>query len=188
MTSRRRAIALLIIQCLLVSSIAAKYLYKRATRPRVWVRVAQYDPQLPMRGRYLALQPLVDACSLPPLNHPPNDALPHGDDTGRRVFRVFVDYRVRLVARDGKLVAEDARNRLPRTDFPWVSPNPRTPCDRTPVSQSIDYFVPENARSPLPLTPGQELWTEVTVPPSGPPRPIQLALSDNGHWRPLKFE
>jgi len=35
MTSRNRAIVLLIIQCLLVSSIAAKYLYERATRPRV---------------------------------------------------------------------------------------------------------------------------------------------------------
>ena len=32
MKPRARAIALVVIQCLLVSSIAAKYLYERATR------------------------------------------------------------------------------------------------------------------------------------------------------------
>ncbi len=62
MSARNRAILLIVIQCLLVSSIAAKYLYERATRPRVWVRAAQYDPELPMRGRYLALSPEVDVC------------------------------------------------------------------------------------------------------------------------------
>ena len=64
MSSRNRAIALIVIQCVLVSSIAAKYLYERATCPRVWTRTVQYDPNLPMRGRYLALTPVVDACDL----------------------------------------------------------------------------------------------------------------------------
>jgi hypothetical protein len=32
------------------------------------------------------------------------------------------------------------------------------------------------------------LWVEVTVPPSGPPRPIQLAVSSEAGWQPLKFE
>ena len=43
MTLRNRASALLAIQCLLVASIAAKFLYERATRPRVWVRAALND-------------------------------------------------------------------------------------------------------------------------------------------------
>ena len=177
MSSRNRAIALIVIQCLLVSSIAAKYLYERATCPRVWVRATQYDPNLPMRGRYLALSPLVDACGLG-LKPPSNNMSPRWYEGGE----------VQLIARDGKLVAVDAKGRLPHGDFQRVTVTDRSPCERAQVSPAIDYFVPENAKSPFPLKPGQELWVEVTVPPSGPPRAIQLALSDSGRWQVLKFE
>ena len=177
MTTRNRAIALVVIQCALVSSIAAKYLYERATRPRVWVRVTQYDPNLPLRGRYLALTPMVDACDFK--NLPPAK-------TTRPQARG--DYQVRLVARNGKLTAEDAGDGLPRGQYYWLVLNPWMSCEQAPVSVSIDYFVPENANSPFPLKPGQELWAEVTVPPAGPPRVIQLAISENGKWQVLKFE
>lgn len=176
MNTRNRAIALVVIQCLLVSSIAAKYVYERATRPRVWVRAAQYDPELPMRGRYLALSPEVDVCRLTPQ---------HENNFREGWYR---SYRVQLSARDGKLVAEDAGNRLPRGDYPMATASNRNPCERAQLSPGIDYFVPENAPSPFPLKPGQELWLEVTVPPSGPPRAIQLALSESGNWQVLKFE
>jgi hypothetical protein len=42
-------------QCLIVLSLTGKLLYDRATCPRVWVKTARYDPNLPLRGRYLAL-------------------------------------------------------------------------------------------------------------------------------------
>jgi hypothetical protein len=29
---------------------------------------------------------------------------------------------------------------------------------------------------------------EVTVPPKGPPRPLQLALKKDGAWKPLAFQ
>lgn len=178
MSTRNRAIALIVVQCLLVSSIAAKYLYGRTTRPRVWVRAAQYDPELPMRGRYLALSPKVDVCGL----------TPESEASAPKALYWSKHYRVQLLARDGKLVAEDARKRLPRGEFQRAMVTDTTPCDRAQLSPGIDYFVPENAKSPFPLKPGQELWVEVTVPPSGPPRAIQLALSENGNWRVLKFE
>jgi hypothetical protein len=177
MNLRNRTLLLLVIQCLLVSSIAAKYLYERATRPRVWTRAAQYDPELPMRGRYLALSPLVDACSLPRDQESKFPPLENGRN-----------WRVQTVARDGKLAVEDARHVLPKTDLQSVAVSDRVSCDRAPLWPGIDYFVPENARSAFPLKPGQELWVEVTVPPAGPPRAIQLALSDNGKWQPLKFD
>lgn len=177
MNSLNRAVALLVIQCLLVTSIAAKYLYERATCPRVWVRVVQYDPQLPMRGRYLALLTVVNMCEL--AQHMP---------TRPSMSPIDRSYQVHLVARDGKLVPEDAHARLPISERQVISLNGGTPCDRAPVWPAIDYFVPENAKSPFPLKPGQELWVEVTVPTSGPPRAIQLALSENDHWKPLKFD
>ena len=177
MTKRARAIVLTVIQCLLVSSIAAKFLYERITCPRVWVRAAQYDPELPMRGRYLALSPEVDVCSLnlhaPAANQPP---------------RWYNGHPVQLIARDGQLVAIDAEGRLPRGDYQRVTMTDKTACNRARVFPGMDYFIPEHAQSLFPLKPGQELWAEVTVPPSGPPRPIQLALSDHGRWQVLKFD
>jgi hypothetical protein len=35
---------------------------------------------------------------------------------------------------------------------------------------------------------GQELWIEVTVPPKGPPRPMQLAVKEGGVWKVLAME
>ena len=60
MSRTQRAILLLVVQAALVLSIAGKYLYERKTCPRVWVRAGQYDPNEPLRGRYLALQLAVE--------------------------------------------------------------------------------------------------------------------------------
>ena len=60
MTLFRKALILAGIQCLMVLSLAGKLLYDRATCPRVWVRTAPWDPSLPIRGRYLALQLVPD--------------------------------------------------------------------------------------------------------------------------------
>jgi len=177
MSARNRAILLVIIQCLLVSSIAAKYLYERATRPRVWTRVAQFDPELPMRGRYLALSPVIDACDL-------EQNTAHADSLSASART----YRVQLVARDGKLVAENAEGKLPRSGFQSITLSEKASCKRAQVWPPIDYFIPEHASSPFDLKPGQELWVEVTVPPSGPPRAIQLALNDKGNWKVLTLK
>src|SRR6266404_8898891 len=51
-----RAAAVALIQILIVSSLGAKLLYDRRTRPRAWFKTERYDPDLPIRGRYLSLQ------------------------------------------------------------------------------------------------------------------------------------
>ncbi len=61
----KRAVLLIVIQVLLVSTIAGKFLYERKVCPRVWTRAAQVDPDSPLRGRYLILPLRVDACGLP---------------------------------------------------------------------------------------------------------------------------
>ncbi len=51
------------------------------------------------------------------------------------------------------------------------------------------FFVPEHTlpfertRGPQ----GPELWVEVTIPRSGPPRPIRLGLKQNGSLEPLSI-
>jgi hypothetical protein len=56
MTLTRKGLILAVFQCLLALSLSGKLLYDRATCPRVWVKTAQWDPNLPIRGRYLALR------------------------------------------------------------------------------------------------------------------------------------
>ena len=56
------------------------------------------------------------------------------------------------------------------------------------LAQPVNFYIPEHAADPTRLKPGQELWIEVTVSPKGPPRPLQLALKNNGAWKPLAFQ
>jgi len=188
MNYRSRSILLIVLQCALVSSIAGKYLYERATRPRVWVRVAQYDPNLPMRGRYLALSPPVDACTLPRDDVAKSSWVPYSPDRKPGAEITSWQWRVRTEARDGKLVVIDARNVLPRGDTQTIWLSSDQACDRVALSPGIDFFIPDTAQPPFPTKAGEGLWAEVTVPRVGPPRPIQLAISDNGGWKVLKLD
>jgi len=168
-----------------VLTIAGKYLYERKVFPRLWVRATQYDQQHPLRGRYLALQPIVDACGLP------------RDDTHFvKGYRLYLGgnapgywrWNSSLNVEQGRLVPHlQDKQRNPNRDYE-ITLGVNQPCDKTPVRLEMEYFIPEHARSPFPLKQGQELWVEVTVPRSGPPRPIQLALSGEAGFQPLKFE
>lgn len=61
MTPARKGLVLAAIQCLLALSVSGKLLYDRSTCPRIWVKTAQWDPNLPIRGRYLALRLAPDS-------------------------------------------------------------------------------------------------------------------------------
>ncbi|HTO09686.1 MAG TPA: hypothetical protein VMR86_21725 [Myxococcota bacterium] len=64
MTARSRGLALAAIHVALVLTLGGKYLLDRWTRPRVWVRVAQVDPYLPLRGRYAQLALAIEGDGL----------------------------------------------------------------------------------------------------------------------------
>ncbi len=183
------SLALLVMQLLLVSTIAAKYLYQRWTCPRVWTRAAAIDPQLPMRGRYLALQLTVDGCqsTLPSAKNAnfPRD-VNGAVKPGPYVLRPnAVDFFANLKVVNNILVAVRLEGTEDSTAGEEVVGTPGSPCDQMQLASTTDFFISETAQRPLPLQPGQELWIEVTVPPKGPPRPMQLALKDNGAWKPL---
>jgi hypothetical protein len=59
--SLRKGILLGALQCALVLSLTGKLFYDRVTCPRVWVKTLPYDPNLPIRGRYLSLVLAPDA-------------------------------------------------------------------------------------------------------------------------------
>jgi hypothetical protein len=186
MTRPRAALLLLLVQLALVSSVAAKYLYERRNCPRVWSRATQFDPNLPLRGRYLALQLLVDACQLP---HDPSHFQqfgPYGVHPARKIPGYW-RWNVSLNVANGHLVPViQDHPKSPADTFQLMLAEDR-PCDRAPLTPSSEFFIPDRAQSPFPLKQGQELWVEVTVPPSGPPRPIQLALSTKSSFQTLRF-
>ena len=189
----KTSIVLLLIQLALVSPIAAKYLYQRRSCPRVWVQAAAYDPNLPMRGRYLSLQLTVDGCqsTLPSALHA---IFPRNSDgtTRKAGFHIIrqgaVHFRAKLKVENNRLLAI----RIPEADQSSKGMNvtawPDSSCDAMRLDQPVDFYIAEHAADPTRLQPGQELWMEVTVPPQGPPRPLQLALKDNGAWKPLAFQ
>ena len=184
------SIALLVIQLALVSSVAATYAWQRHEYPRVWTRAYGFDPESPLRGRYLSLQVGVDGCSstLPsakqalfPRDY--NGAIKPGPYAVRPTERI--EFRAQLKAEkdtlDAVYISDEDTQRLGQR----VTATQGEPCSRMRLTQPVNFYIPDNARSVLPLAPGQELWIEVTVPPQGPPRPLRLAIKDNSSWKPL---
>ena len=189
----RASVVLMLFQLALVSSIAAKYLYRRRSCPRVWTRTAAFDPELVMRGRYLSLQLTADGCGSTLPSHAmaqfPRDvngtvSSPKFAIQGQRQ----VMFEAKLAVENDKLVAVQLPNVEAERDGQVVSALPGTSCDQMRVQQPVNFYIGEHAVSPLPLKQGDELWIEVTVPPKGPPRPLQLALKQQGSWTPLAFQ
>ncbi len=188
----KASLAVLAIQLALVASVAAKYFYQRAACPRVWTRASMYDPDLIMRGRYLSMQLQVDGCrsTLPSAKQAtfPRDIV--GVQGGN--FAIAAQQSVRFPAKvgvkDNTLIAVRIPENGDLSSGQDIFATSGQPCDAMRLAGPVNFYIPEHATSPLPVKPGQELWVEVTVPPKGPPRPIQLALKDNGAWKPLGFQ
>jgi hypothetical protein len=189
----RASVVLLIVQLALVSCIAVKYLYQRSECPRVWTRTAAYDPELVMRGRYLSLQLTADGCGSTLPSHAMAESPRNVDGTvASPKFAIRgskqVMFEAKLVVKENRLVALQVPDVESERYSETVSAFPGTACDQMRVMKPVNFYIAEHAQSPLPLKQGDELWIEVTVPPKGPPRPLQLALKQQGAWRPLAFQ
>ena len=152
-------------QVLLVASVGAKFLYDRANYPRLWVETAPYDPDMPIRGRYVNIALLVDA-----------DRAAPGD--GDRAPNMFL---ARLEARGDALVAvqdeEDGRH--------WVRSGRCGEQNCWQLAVPLAYFIPEHGVDPSRQPPGASLWAEVTLPPSGAPRPVRLGAQEGEEIVPI---
>ncbi len=150
-----------------------------------------------MRGRYLSEQLIVDGCqsTLPSAKQATMPRNLDGLPVGLR-FSINSAQAVRFLAKlkveGNKLVAI----RIPDSDAQpsqqaggqMVAAWPGSSCEDLRLDTPVDFYIAEHAASPMPLKPGQELWIEVTLPPKGPPRPLQLALKQDGAWKPLAFQ
>jgi len=170
MSPRTKGLILAALHVAIVLSLGAKLMYDRATRPRVWVRTAPVDPDLPIRGRYVRLQLVVDAPAIPSV-------------ASRRQ-----SHSVRLRVENNRLIAEPDPNpsRLTELQVFWQS---RPGGEAVAIlSPPLAFFISEHARDPSLRLQGEELWVEVTVPKKGPPRPIRLGTKQgDGPMTPLNL-
>ena len=163
MTPRvRNGLIVAALHLALVASLGGKMLADRAMRPRVWARVVPFDPDLPIRGRYVrmsiegtadaGIQPNYDGFFEPTVRD------------GGLVFMAGGEKGLSgiLQTRDGRQVVV--------------------------LTQPLAYFIPEHIPDPSIREQGEELWVEVTLPRHGAPRPIRLGTKRAGTLSPLDID
>jgi hypothetical protein len=143
----------------IVSLLGGKLLYDRATCPRIWVRTAPVDPSLPLRGRYVDLRVQARARGLITTYYAPVALRVEGSE----LVAVPDPHGNRPLGGSNVTALEPA----------GVESSPPITVDLGPP---LAFFIPEHVPDPSRRKVGEELWVEVTVPRSGPPRPIRLGV------------
>ena len=162
-SAMRKGFIVAVIHLALVSSLGAKLVIDRATRPRVWARTAPVDPDHPLRGRYVRMRVEGDPVGFGN-DHSSVDVMlvARGELLGLQLTSEYTGLRAELISRDGR---EGARLFAP-----------------------LAYYIPEHVPDPSIRAPGEELWVELTLPKAGPPRPIRLGVKKDGVLTPLDLD
>ena len=170
-----KGIVVALVQVLIVCSLGAKLLYDRHTRPQVWFKTARYDPNLPIRGRYLGLQlELNDPRSVEEVQN----------KFGRTPDQVWMAYGQEcgsIVAREGKPVV--VFDNSPAWDCDNLGFSRWRTTDSVAhlrLDQPVLFFIPDTAKDPRGAQAGDEVWVLATIPRKGPPRPIALGIKRAG--------
>jgi hypothetical protein len=170
MSALARGAMIALLQVVLLAAVGGKLLYDRAVSPRAWIETAGVDPDLPIRGRYVALNLVLPAVEEAPVAASATLAY------GRVELR---NGRAVAVLAGGDPVVADAAHPMA-----FVR-NVGLAGARWQTLVPVAFFLPEHAPDPtLGRQPG-ELWVEATVPPRGAPRPLRLGLRRDERIEPL---
>lgn len=166
MSQPMKGIAVALVQMLIMGSVAVKLMVDRSRYPKVWVETAPYDPDLPIRGRYVRLAAVVEVRA-----GSSSDPNIESDGQNPRFFSG------RLEVRGDRLVAvPEERGRYNFQDGSCGQFEPSC----IVLGRLLAFFIPENIPDPSIRAEGEELWVEVTLPPKGAPRPIRLGVKKDG--------
>ena len=190
-----KAAAVALIQVLIVCSLGAKLLYDRRTRPQAWFKTERYDPDLPIRGRYLSLQ--IDVND----SRSPEEVEKKFGSEMQAIENQRKPYNYRGMYDFGRECGSiGIRNRTPTAEFDQT---PLWNCDnltfvrsktgtetRLRLTEPTLFFISDTAKDPSHLNRGDELWVLATIPRKGPPRPISLGMKKPGEKdiRPLGLD
>ena len=176
MNALQKGLLLGAVQIAIVASLGAKLTWDRHRFPRGWARVGVYDPNLPIRGRYLALQ-LEVVCDSPAAAPASPRDMPHPQTFNGEYLRGILRVENgRLASNCSSSRDEEGADMFRRYRWGGTTTN---------LGQPVLFFLPEHATDPWQQTKGGELWAEVTLPASGPPRPIRLAIKHGDVFTPL---
>jgi uncharacterized membrane-anchored protein len=183
MNNIAKGLVLTLAQVLIVTSLGGKLLYDRAHLPRVWVKTVPVDPNLPIRGRYVALRIVVEAEGFPEESFAQAEPrTPRGVNVPRGRF---------VSSRPGKLVLNGDRL-VARPAPPSVGTFFRLSRDEKGTwaqqNNTLAFFIPEHAEDPSVRNEGEELWVEVTLTPKGNLRPLRLGVKKEGELKPLDLK
>jgi hypothetical protein len=159
-----KGLVVLAIHLCLVATLGAKLLYDRATLPRLWVSAVPYDPDLPVRGRYVSLQLIVE---------------PRGIDESKKGSDQ-TSHPVSLHVENGRLLAVAVKS-IPRNPSDLSVRYAKIGHEKVAVlNEPVAFYIPEHIPDPSRRNQGEQLWVEATVPTKGIPRPIRLGVSKDG--------
>lgn len=194
-----RGVAIALLQVLLISSLGGKLLYDRWACPRVWFKTRRYDPNLPIRGRYISLQLEVkDPRSPEEIESKFRSEIQarenlrahnswHGPfDFGRECGSIAVRDGVPVAVFDKSGVSANCENLSFTRQHNESAANGTT----LRLNEIVMYFVPDTAEVPSGAGSGDEIWVLATIPRRGPPRPIELGIKKAGESaiQPVKLD
>jgi hypothetical protein len=174
MSARAKGRLLGALHVIIVLSLGAKLLIDRHRYPKVWAETIAYDPDSPIRGRYLAVRLQVEDKGI--YSTPLAEPQPRNN---------WMEVRnARLGVANGHLAA------FPSEEWTGLTVARLKNGNQTIVAleQPVDFYIPEHANDPSRPPPGEQLWVEVTVPPKGPPRPIRLGIKKGDVLTPLNID
>jgi hypothetical protein len=179
MKATYKGLLLALLHVALVCTLGAKLLHDRGHRPRVWIKTAPRDPNLPIRGRYLSLSLEVPAEGFSLRTQP---SPWQKDKDGNPVLEeIVMPQSCDLVLHGGELIAVANQN----GKFWGVRIRHNGDNLMAIVPTQTAYFIPEHIPDPSSRHADEELWIEATIPRKGPPRPIRLGVKKNGVLTPL---
>lgn len=173
MNLTRKGLLLAATQLVIVLSLGAKLLYDRATRPRVWAQADNFDPDLPIRGRYLALRlPVIPEGFTYEASGQPNI-----DDWSSNQNWAYLSVRANQLIGS----AQGAGSGM------WIHLHKNGDGPITALTEDfVLVFIPETFQMPT-VHHDDQLWVEVTIPAKVPPRPIRIAIKNASGFKPLHF-
>ena len=189
MSAMGRAVALAAVHVLLISSLGAKLLYDRRTCPQAWFKTRQYDPNLPIRGRYMSLQVEVRDPRSPDEIESRFGREIRSQENARKQYAWHgpLDFGQEcgsIAVQDGRPVAifepEGPSSGCDNLTFSRQRVEGEPGNSTLRVNEPVLFFVPDTAQLPAPTRDGTELWVLATVPRKGPPRPIALGVKKAG--------
>ena len=162
-------VGLALAQLGLLLLIGLMFQLERRIAPRAWAVSEPVDPNLLIRGRYVSLRLVV------PLQAQVRGLAPSAQDGSTTTVDLKVQ-GTRLVALAGSDGGRHAvRRRHADSQAGTV----------VVLKQPLAFFIPPDVADPSIRPETDPLWVEVTLPLSGPPRPIRLGLQRGGRLVPL---